>query len=80
MTEVPNVDDRIERCHRLVGEAHVRCWAELDQFLMEEVVPWVPLLVETSVFPLSGRVTDASIDQFTGYPSLDRIALVPGSD
>jgi hypothetical protein len=39
----------------------------------------VPLLVETSVFPMSERVTDASIDQFTGYPSLDRVALVPVS-
>ncbi len=41
-TEVPNVDDRVEACLPLVGSAQFECVASADQYLMENVVPWVP--------------------------------------
>jgi hypothetical protein len=78
--EVPSADDRIDACQRLVGSAQIPCWAELDQYLMEEVVPWIPLFFEETAFPVSERVAKWSFDQQTGYPALDQIALVPGSE
>ncbi|HET9722435.1 MAG TPA: ABC transporter substrate-binding protein, partial [Actinomycetota bacterium] len=78
--EVPSADDRIDACQRLVGSAQIPCWAELDQYVMEEVVPWIPLFFTEAGFPVSERVENRSFDQQTGYPALDRIALAPGSD
>lgn len=74
-TSVPSVDEQIDRCSALVGQAQVTCWADLDQYLMETVVPWVPLEFTTAVRTLSTRVVNFSFDQFTGLPALDRIAL-----
>jgi peptide/nickel transport system substrate-binding protein len=78
-TAVPSVDAEIAECTALVGGEQTRCWAELDQLLMEEVVPAVPLLVpwETRVF--SERVASATVDQLTNQPALEGIALVEGS-
>lgn len=41
VVDVPNVNDRIEACIPLVGAARLQCWAAVDQYLMEKVVPWV---------------------------------------
>jgi peptide/nickel transport system substrate-binding protein len=81
--EVPSVDDRIERCVPLSGLAQTKCWAELDRYLMEEIVPWVPLTVRSTTWIFSERVVDSSFDQFTVLPALDRFELAddlsPGS-
>ncbi len=76
---VPAVDDRIDQCLRLVGNPQVRCWASLDQYLMEEIVPWAPYSFESRVMIVSKRIVGFSFDQFANLPSLDRIALRPGS-
>jgi len=76
---VPGIDDRIDQCQRIVGDTQIRCWASLDQFIMQEVVPWVPLLFETKVLMTSPRVVAFSFDQFANLPSLDRVALKPAS-
>lgn len=75
--EVPSVDDKIEECRRLIGDRQVPCWAELDQLLMERVVPWVPLLVEQLAQLTSDRVVSYSFDQANAMPALDRIAVEP---
>jgi peptide/nickel transport system substrate-binding protein len=77
---VPNVDARIERCLPLVGRAQVECWAQLDQYLMEKVVPWVPYALHAHTYVVSDRVADFSIDQFTAQASLDQVAIAPRSD
>jgi peptide/nickel transport system substrate-binding protein len=77
---VPSVDRRIEACERAVGSTQTACWARLDQYLMERVLPRMPLFSEMSAFPMSARVASASFDQFVGLPALDRVALVPGSE
>jgi len=78
--EVPSVDTRIDACQRLAGSAQIPCWAELDQYVMEEIVPWIPLFFTEAAYPVSERVAQSSFDQLTGYPALDRIALAPGSE
>jgi peptide/nickel transport system substrate-binding protein len=75
VTSVPSIDDKIQECLPLVGTEQVQCWAEADQILMEEVVPWVPYLSESYVRTVSERVASYSFDQFTSSPALERIAL-----
>src|SRR5262249_16240431 len=72
---VPSVDGAIDQCRPLVGGTAVACWAELDEYLMEKVVPWIPLVYDQAVAVRSPRVLGYSVDQFTGLPALDRIAL-----
>ena len=56
----------------------MQCWADLDTYLMEDVVPWVPYLFDNDVVVLSANVTSYSFDQFAGLPALDRIAVEAG--
>lgn len=76
---VPSVDDRIDVCQVATGIQQTRCWAQLDQFVMEQVVPAVPILIPGIQTPYSERVLHASIDQWTAVPALDQVALKPGS-
>ncbi len=80
VTSVPSVEDRLGACVARWGSAHTECWAELDQYLMTEVVPWVPYMFVNFVQVVSERVVGYSFDQFGGQPALDRIALAPGSE
>jgi hypothetical protein len=77
---VPSVDDRFEACQQRRGVARTQCWAEYDQYLMNEVVPRVPYMYLEHALVVSERVTGYSFDQWTGLPALDQIALAPGSD
>jgi peptide/nickel transport system substrate-binding protein len=80
VTSVPSVDDRLQACLERRGVARTECWAELDQYLMTEVVSRVPYLFMEQTEVVSERVVEYSFDQFAALPALDRIALAPGSD
>jgi hypothetical protein len=77
VTEVPNVDTRIEACVPLTGAAQLECWAALDQHMMENVASFVPL--GEGVIPVltSSRVMDYHWDELSTAPSYDRIQLPP---
>ena len=77
VTEVPSIDDRIDACLTLVGGAMVQCWADLDQYLMENVVPWVPYSFERYARTVPPRIVHYSFDQFVAQPAFDQIALDP---
>jgi peptide/nickel transport system substrate-binding protein len=79
VTSVPSVEDKVSECLPLIGDEQVRCWAELDQHIMEQVVPWVPLLVENHTFIVSRRVVTTSFDQFATLPALERTAVATNS-
>jgi hypothetical protein len=74
---VPSVDDRIADCAPLTGEERVTCWLELDKYLMEEVVPWVPYLDATNVDILGPAVSAYEYDQFAGEAAFSRVAVDP---
>jgi hypothetical protein len=76
---VPSVDGRIDACQRAAIGDQAMCWAKLDQFMMEQVVPAVPILVPGIQTPFSSRVLHASIDQWTAVPAIDQVALIRGS-
>jgi peptide/nickel transport system substrate-binding protein len=78
--EVPSVDDRMLACQAQTGSAQTECWAALDQYLMEQVIPAMPTLFYSAQTPFSTRVVHASIDQWTTMPALDQVALAPGSE
>jgi peptide/nickel transport system substrate-binding protein len=80
VTEVPSADDRIERCTAMTGSAQTECWAELDRYLMEDVVPAIPYLAPESTFVVSQRVASYSLSMTTTYLAFDRMALVSGSE
>jgi peptide/nickel transport system substrate-binding protein len=72
---VPNIDKRIRSCLPLVGAPQFECWAEIDQYLMEHVVPWVPYAFERFAAVTSDRVRHYAYDQLTTSPALDQIAI-----
>ena len=72
---VKTVDGRIDQCTPLVGRDQAECWADLDKYLMQEVVPWAPYLKLNTVRLVSSRVDRFSWDQATSEPALDRIGL-----
>jgi peptide/nickel transport system substrate-binding protein len=72
---VPTLDDVIEECLALVGGSQVPCWAEADQLLTEDVVPFAPLIATRITHVVSDRVSDYRFAQSSFMPALDRIAL-----
>jgi peptide/nickel transport system substrate-binding protein len=76
---VPSVDARIRQCLTLIFQEQTRCYAELDQYLTTEVVPWVPLVSLISNRVTSSRVTSFNFDPAPSnpLPSLDRVVLRP---
>lgn len=78
VTEVPNVDAQMDECVALpAGDDRVACWADIDQLLMEEVVPFVPYLFDNNVDITSQRIVNYSFDQFSGLAAWDQLAIAP---
>jgi peptide/nickel transport system substrate-binding protein len=75
--ELPSIDDRIDACLAEAPGSQAQCWAALDQYMMEEVVPWVPYVFERYTRPVSARVVNYSFDQLMAQPALDQIAVAP---
>jgi hypothetical protein len=75
VTEVPSVDDMITEANAQTGDARYQAWADLDTYLMEEVVPWVPYLSLNDVTITSERIVNYSFDQFAGLTAIDQLAI-----
>jgi peptide/nickel transport system substrate-binding protein len=72
---VPSAEQQVDKCIPLTGDARFQCWADLDKYLMETVVPWVPYLFDNDVVIVSKNVTNYSFDQFAGLPALDHLSV-----
>ncbi|MGH2488426.1 MAG: ABC transporter substrate-binding protein, partial [Candidatus Limnocylindria bacterium] len=75
---VPSIDERMHECYVLSGEERTICWVELDRFVMEEMVPWVPYLEGKQVTIVADTVTQFEFDQFSGYVSFVHLAVNNG--
>ena len=73
--EVPSADEQIKACDPLQGDERIQCYVELDQHIMENVVPWVPYLFDNDVFIVNEDTLNFTYDQFSGQPALDKIAI-----
>ena len=69
------VDDRLNACLQLTGQAQTRCWTSVDQYMMEKVVAVVPFVAETYDEIVPARLVSYSYDQSLCAPALDRIAI-----
>jgi peptide/nickel transport system substrate-binding protein len=76
--DVPAVDDKIAECAAIPqGQERLDCMIELDKFLSEEVVPWVPYLWERNLNITGPTVTQWDFDQFSGETSYAHVAVDP---
>lgn len=79
-TEIPNIDDQIGECDVLpLGDERFQCFAELDQTIMEDIVPWVPISEARETFIIPPSITRYKFDQFSSGPALDQIAVAGGA-
>jgi hypothetical protein len=78
VTEVPSIDDKIDECTPLEDQERLDCWAEMDQMLMEDIVPWAPYLFDANVDILSDNIDNYVFDQFAGLAALDKMSLKGG--
>jgi hypothetical protein len=69
------VDDRIAQCLRIFGREQTACWVALDQYLMENVVPWIPFIAENHIQIIPARIVAYEYDQFSTLPALDHVAI-----
>lgn len=75
VTGIPNVDDQIDQCTELAGEERTQCWIDLDQTLMEDVVPWAPYLWANNIDIIGPAVTQFEFDQFSGEAAYAHVAV-----
>ena len=78
--EVPNVDENVAACAAKLGLDQTQCWAALDRYLMERIVPVIPFYTATISGVVSDRVVRYGIDAASFFSSPDQFALAPGSD
>jgi peptide/nickel transport system substrate-binding protein len=67
VTSVPSVDAQLEQCTTALFQAQVRCWAQLDTYMSEHIVPWVPIAVSQNGWAVSDRLRFA-IDSSVPIP------------
>jgi peptide/nickel transport system substrate-binding protein len=74
VTEVPSVDGQVERCRREIGADQAPCWARIDQFVLSELMPAVPIAEISPLRLSSPGIGTLPWDQIYLEPALDRIA------
>jgi len=79
VTRVPNIDPDVRECLASVGFTQTRCWAQLDERLITDVVPWVPQNTFQFGSVISARIVSGPFDEAGGDLALDRVVLAPGS-
>jgi peptide/nickel transport system substrate-binding protein len=78
-TTVPDVGDKLKECAAIpVGDERFTCWANFDKYLMEEVVPWVPVTFSNANDITSARVVNYSFDYGGQQASFDSFAFANG--
>ncbi len=72
---VPSVDSKLAACEALSGTARLSCWAGFDQYMMTNVVAFVPYMWGNYVNITAPDVTRYVVDQATGSTSITQIAV-----
>jgi peptide/nickel transport system substrate-binding protein len=76
VTSVPSLDGKIAACSAIVvGDARTQCWADMDKYLMEDVVPFAPKTFPNDASVVSAHVTNYSFDEFSGMAAIDHFAV-----
>jgi hypothetical protein len=72
---VPSIVPEILACNQEVGARGIACWTRLDQYLVTEVMPAVPLAFGRSIRISSPSIGTFSWDLANQQPALDRLAV-----
>jgi ABC-type transport system substrate-binding protein len=72
---VPSLDSQTQFCAEHAGSSAFRCWAELDQLLMEQVVALVPIGTRLLAYRISDRVTAVEVSATEAIPALDTVQV-----
>ena len=76
---IPNITDQIDECWaKPVGDEANQCWADLDKYVMEEIVPVVPRRFSNQIDILGVDIANYSFDQFAGMGAVDHYSMVNG--
>ena len=75
---VPSVDAQIRRCNEEVGASQIPCWTRLDQYVLTQFLPAVPLAFGQIVRVSSPAITSYAWDQGFQEPALDRLSVSSG--
>jgi peptide/nickel transport system substrate-binding protein len=73
--QFPSIDAKMSQCVALSGDALNSCFADLDKYLMETAITWVPWAWGQNLTITSNYVTQYVYDQNAGTPSLSHIAV-----
>lgn len=74
---VPSIDADNDKCTPLAGQARQACWVALDKKLMEQIVPWIPLVDATAIDLVGPAVTKYDFDQNSTEMALAHVAVDP---
>ena len=75
---IPSITDQIDECWAMDLESANQCWADLDKYVMEEIVPVVVRRFSNQIDILGERIANYSFDQFAGMGAVDHYSLVNG--
>ncbi len=72
---VPSVDSKIAVCEAQSGATRAACWASLDKYLMEDVVPYVPYLWSNVIVITGNDVTHFEADPISQGTTFTQVAV-----
>ena len=72
---VPSIDADLARCNSLSGEPRLGCYRALDLKVMNDVVPWVPLLWRNRITILGPQVTKWAFDEASSMTAYAHVAV-----
>jgi peptide/nickel transport system substrate-binding protein len=75
VSHIPSVNADLDRCSKLLAQARLTCYENLDKKLMTQVVPWIPYLWATTIHITSDKVSKWDFDQFGGSTAYAHVAV-----
>jgi peptide/nickel transport system substrate-binding protein len=72
---VPSIDDKIAACEAQGGVPRATCWAGVDKYLMENVVPFVPYLWSNVIVITGSDVTHFEADPISQGVTFTQVAV-----
>ena len=73
VSSVPSVDAAVARCAQEVGSTQPSCWARLDQYVVSQLMPAVPISFFGLVRLSSPSIGPFPWDEVLSQPALERI-------
>ncbi len=78
VTDVPSMDSQIKACFPKEGQERLQCWSDVDKYMMEQVVPVVPLIFSNVTNIVSSRVRGFQYSAVDQAPSWEHMWLEGG--